>query len=264
MRKGVKTEQTDHPHHRSLWFTHGEINGHDFWAGEGRIVQDKLTAQVGEDLVTLTTDNRYMAGDEVICRDRRVITFMVQPAGRLIDYAVTITASEGDVVFGDTKEGTMALRVTPELRLEGKAAAGHIRTSEGHKDGKAWGKRARWVDYYGPVGGSIGGPLGGPIDAKVVGVALFDHPNNHGHPCRWHARDYGLVAANPWGIHHFEGAPKRTGEMRLDKGKSITLRYRFYFHAGTTEQAKVAEQYATFVKPAVTTPKQADSKPDRR
>lgn len=136
----------------------------------------------------------------------------------------------------------MALRLTPELRLKGKVAAGHIRNSEGVKDKKVWGKRAKWVDYYGPVQG------------KVVGVALFDHPSNHGHPCRWHARDYGLVAANPWGIHHFEGAPKGTGEMRLAKHKSITLRYRLYFHAGTTAAAGVAEQYQKFARLPTTQP----------
>jgi hypothetical protein len=240
MRKGVDSEQTDHPHHRSLWFTHGEINGHDFWAGEGRIVHDKLFASQGTDRVTLGSYNRYVIGDELICRDHRTIVFWVSKAGRFIDYEVTIIASESDLVFGDTKEGTMALRVTPELRLKGKVAAGHIETSEGVKDGEAWGKRSKWVDYYGPVQG------------EVVGVAIFDHPANHGHPCRWHARDYGLVAANPWGIHHFEGAPKRTGEMKLAKGKSITLRYRFFFHPGSTAAAGVAGQYEEFARPRVT------------
>lgn len=249
MQKGVVNERPDHKHHRSLWFTHGEINGHDFWAGKGRIVQDKLIASEGGNVVILTTHNRYFVGDDVICRDQRTIALHVQPEGRFIDYEVAITASETDLVFGDTKEGSMAIRVRPELRLKGKVAAGNIRNSEGVEGKRAWGKRAKWVDYYGKVQG------------KVVGVALLDHPSNHGHPCRWHARDYGLFAANPWGIHHFEGAPKGKGEMRLAKGKSITLRYRFYFHTGTSEQAGVAQQYAKFARLPATTPKRADSRP---
>jgi Family of unknown function (DUF6807) len=236
MKKGVKGEATDHKHHRSLWFTHGEINGHDFWAGEGRIVQTSSTASQGDNVVIIIAENDYVVGKKRICRDKRTIAFHAQPEGRFIDYEVVLIASEGDLVFGDTKEGSMALRITPALRLKGRVAKGHIRNSEGIKDRKAWGKRAKWVDYYGPVEG------------KTVGVAIFDHPDNHGHPCRWHARGYGLVAANPWGIHHFEGAPKGTGEMTLKKGKVLRLRYRFFFHSGSTEDARVAQQFAKFAK----------------
>ena len=167
--------------------------------------------------------------------------FHAQPEGRFIDYQVVFLASDGDVVFGDTKEGTMAIRLTPTLRLKGKVAAGHILNSEGDKDGKVWSKRAKWVDYYGQVAG------------KTLGVALFDHPNNHGHPCHWHARDYGLFAANPWGKHQFGGGKKRAGEMTLREGTALRLRYRFYFHAGDTKQADVAAQYAKFAKSPATT-----------
>ncbi len=135
----------------------------------------------------------------------------------------------------------MAIRLHPALRLKGDVAVGHIRNSEGVKDKKVWGKRAKWVDYY------------GKIDGKTVGVALFDHPENHGHPCHWHARDYGLFAANPFGKHQFGGGKKRAGEMTLREGQTMRLRYRFYFHAGDTKQAGVAAEYAKFAKlPAAT------------
>ena len=247
MRPG-KDEAKDHKHHRSLWFAHGDINGHDFWAGKGRVVNENIVGSQGSNVVILTAYNKLMVGEELIAREKRTMAFHVQPEGRFIDYEVTITATEGDLVFGDTKEGTMAMRVTPTLRLEGKVAAGHIRNSNGIEDKKAWGKRAQWVDYYGPVQG------------KTVGVAILDHPDNHGHPCRWHARDYGLVAANPWGIHHFEGAPKGTGDMRLEKGKAIRLRYRFYFHKGDTKSAKVADQFAKFAKIPATTSLENEAK----
>lgn len=227
-------EQKDHEHHRSIWFAHGEVNGHDFWAGKGRIVQEQLVGSHAKNAAFITADNRWMVGDEVICRDDRIIGFWADEHGRYIDYEVRIHASQCDLHFGDTKEGTMAMRLHPALRLTGKVAAGRVLNSEGLGGKKAWGKRARWVAYW------------GPIDGKVVGVALFDHPSNHGHPCRWHARDYGLVAANPWGIHHFEGAPKGTGDMVLEKGRTIRLRYRFYFFAGGAKAAGIAEQYERF------------------
>ena len=130
----------------------------------------------------------------------------------------------------------MAIRRAPTLRLKGAVGQGRIVNSEGVRDKATWGKRAAWVDYY------------GPLEGHTVGVAVFDHPKNPKHPTWWHVRDYGLFAANPWGIHHFEGAPKGTGDMKLAKGETITLRYRIYFHAGDPDQAKVAEQYARFAK----------------
>lgn len=257
MKKGVANEATDHVHHRSLWFTHGAVNGHDFWAGKGRIVQEKISGSHGGNVVIIIANNKWVVDqgggkkgaakvEEVVCRDTRTIALHVQTEGRFIDYEVKIHASEGDLLFGDTKEGTMAIRLTPSLRLKGKVAKGNVETSEGMTGKRAWGKRAKWIDYWGPVP-SGKGPRGRKPE-EIVGVAMFDHPRNHGHPCRWHARDYGLFAANPWGIHHFEGAPKGTGDMKLEKGETITLRYRFYFHAGNTDQAKVAEQYAKFAK----------------
>ena len=133
------------------------------------MIQEKLVASQGRNLATITAKNKWMVGDELICRETRHLAFHVQPEGRFIDYEVEIQATEMDVVFGDTKEGTMAIRLTPTLRLRGDVAQGHILTSAGRKDKEAWGKRAKWVDYFGPVQG------------ETVGVAIFDHPSNHGH-----------------------------------------------------------------------------------
>ncbi|MCB9871308.1 MAG: PmoA family protein [Planctomycetes bacterium] len=231
-------EATDHPHHRSLWFAHGDINGHDFWHRGGRVEQRKAIVAQGSHGVVLTTHNDYLAGDSrtLLCDDTRVLAFHVGPRGRYLDYQVTLHASRGDLHFGDTKEGTMAIRVAPWLRLVGKSAKGAIRTSEGRKDREAWGRRARWVDYFGTTAG------------ETVGVALFDHPQNHGFPCRWHAREYGLLAANPFGVRQFRDGRDGAGGVRLAKGKSLTLRYRFYFHKGDTTQAEVAAEYGDWVK----------------
>lgn len=229
-------EAKDHPHHRSLWFAHGEVNGHDFWHGKGcRVVQDKAVTGQTTNGVTISAENSWFVGEQRLCREQRTLVFHVSPAGRFIDYQVKILATEKDLHFGDTKEGTMAIRTTPTLRLKGKVAAGKARNSAGQSGRGIWGKRAQWVDYYGPVG------------KVVVGVAIFDHPSNRGYPCRWHARDYGLVAANPWGVGPFE-RKKKTGGQRLKKGESVTLKYRFFFHAGTTVQAKVAEQWGKFAR----------------
>jgi len=233
-----KDEATDHKHHRSLWFTHGLINGQDFWhGGEEKVVHERFLEVSGGEVGIIRSQNKYVGKDgQIVCRDTRTHRFYRSSAdgGLIMDFEITIYASEGMVVFGDTKEGSMAIRLAPTIRVEGKVGGGHIVNSEGDRDGSAWGKRAAWCDYYGPLNG------------RTVGVAIFDHPENPRHPTWWHVRTYGLFAANPFGVHDFEGKPKRTGDLAVPAGESMTFRYRFYFHKGETEQAKVAEYYRKY------------------
>ncbi|HPY50992.1 MAG TPA: PmoA family protein, partial [Sedimentisphaerales bacterium] len=102
------------------------------------------------------------------------------------------------------------------------------------RDGDTWAKRAAWCDYYGPVNG------------EVVGVAVFDHPSNPRHPTWWHVRDYGLYAANPFGIHDFEKKPAGTGNLTIPAGQSVTFKWRFYFHKGNEIEGKVAEHFRQY------------------
>ena len=249
--KEVEAEERDHPHHRSFWYGHGAVNGHDFWseaANAGRTVHETFTeVQSGPDTGVVKSRNRLIAKDgTVVATDDRTLRFYSRPDARVFDFDVTIHASHGDLTFGDTKEGTMALRLAETMRLKpnkdnvGKPT-GHIVNSEGQREGDTWGKRAKWVDYYGPVEG------------KIVGVAIFDHPQNPRHPTWWHVRDYGLFAANPFGLHDFEKQPAGAGDLKLKSGESLTFRYRFYLHAGDEKEARVAERYREYT--ASNTPK---------
>ena len=228
----------DHPHHESFWFAHGDVNGHDFWTGKGGVRIEQVSLDhVGAGRIEATS--RWVTADgKVVCTDRRVIAFLAEGDDRIIDHTITITATHGPLVFGDTKEGTMALRVRPELNVkqakDGPPATGHYRNDSGDRDAAAWGKPAAWVD------------LSGVLDGKPVGIACFDHPTNLRHPTCWHARDYGLFAANPFGLHDFTKAPKNAGRFELPEGKSLTFRHRWLLHAGDAEQAKVAERYAAW------------------
>ena len=229
-------EEKDHPHHKGMSFTHGAVNGVDFWAESdktGKIVvtgTPKLTN--AGDRAEVATSEAWKATDgKTVCTSSTKIVFGLDGEDRYIDYSITIKASEGDVTLGDTKEGTMAIRSHPALNLKGKVAAGHAVNSEGQKDGDIWGKHARWVDYSGPV------------DGKVTGIACFDHPDNLRHPTTWHARDYGLIAANPFGLHDFEKKPAGAGDHKISKGDSLTLKYRWLFHSGDTAAAKIEDRW---------------------
>lgn len=234
-------EERDHPHHRSLWFAHGDINGVDFWAeGEsrGRTVHDGfLEVKSGDRSGLIRTKNRLEDKDgKVIATDERALRIYLRDNGaRMLDYEITVHASEGEIVFGDTKEGAMALRLNPTLRLSGKVGRGHIINSEGVRDKDTWGQRAAWCDYSGPV------------DGKTVGVAIFDHPTNPRHPTWWHVRDYGLFAANPFGVHDFEKKAPGTGDLTVPAGGSVTFRYRILFHRGDEVEGHVADEYQKYL-----------------
>ncbi len=228
----------DHPHHRSLWFAHGDVNGLDFWQGgeQGeRIVQAGILVCAEEDGATsVHSANLWQAGERPVCLETRVMRFSAAEDGRRIDFCFRLLAAGEPVVFGDTKEGTFALRLAPELALAGERASGHARNSAGDEDGDVWGKRATWVEYSGTIG------------EQTIGVALFDHPTNLRHPTWWHARDYGLVAANPFGIHDFEGGASDRGELELAPGETLTLRYRLWLHEGAAEPAALDREFESF------------------
>jgi hypothetical protein len=250
--KETPGEERDHPHHRSLWFSHGAVNGIDFWSelpGAGRIEHERfLEVRPGPTEGLLRSANRWVAPDgRIVCTDERLFRVHARPEHeRLFDFEVSVRAPAGhDVVFGDTKEGTMAIRIAESMRLVRPAAggatapgAGRIVQSSGLRDHRCWGKPAEWCDYHGPV------------DGKVVGIAIFDHPSNPGHPTHWHVRDYGLFAANPFGLHDFRGgrAPAGAGELRIAAGKSVTFRYRFLLHEGDERQANVAGRYRKYAR----------------
>lgn len=241
--RATPDEEHDHPHHRSFWFAHGSINGQDFWSEEkgfGKTVHEKFTKiKSGKKVGIISSRNNWVAADgTVVCTDDRTLRIYepTRPEERMVDFEITLHASHGPLTFGDTKEGTMALRIAETMRLKGPVGHGHIINSEGVRDGQTWGKRADWCDYYGPV------------DDKTVGVAIFDHPKNPRHPTWWHVRDYGLFAANPFGKHNFENLRDKTaGNLTVPAGGDLTLRYRFYFHQGDNLQAKVAQHYQDYV-----------------
>ena len=245
--KTVPGEETDHKHHRGLWYGHQLVNGISFWGEtgkEGKIVHDQfLELQGGTDSGIIKARNRWVAPNgSIVCTDVRTIRIWNRADVRVLDFDITFEAGATELVFGDDKDGAMSIRVAESMRLKhpkGSAdkPTGHIVLSTGARDQETWGKQAAWCDYHGPV------------DGKTVGVAIFDHPANPRHPTWWHVRDYGLFAANPFGKRHFEKLKDpKAGEFKVPAGQNVTWRYRFYFHAGDEKQADVAGQYSDYVK----------------
>ncbi len=243
--EGDPSERKDHIHHRSLFFTHDDVNGVHFWhehkEKHGWIKhREYLKVEEKANKVVIATRNDWLEpgedekGGKKVCEDERTLIFFVDGDTRVIDFDITLKATDGPVKFGDTKEGTMSIRVAGTMKETAKMG-GQIVNSNGQTSKDAWGKQAAWVDYHGPV------------DGQTVGIAILNHPSSFRFPTYWHVRTYGLFTANPFGLRNFKG-PKFDGSYTIAQRESITLRYRFLFHKGDEKVGKVAEAFEAYAK----------------
>jgi hypothetical protein len=245
----VPGEKHDHPHHKSIYVSHGEVSGADVWSetpGHGYQRHVAFLPAYGDSgehvsgpvLGAIRSTNDWVGSDEqkVVEDERRYTFYPLASGARLIDLEVTFRATAGPVHFGDTKEGgIISLRVATSMDASGDGrmenAIGGIGEAE------CWGKRAQWLDYTGPVKG------------ETVGFAVYDHPSSFRHPTYWHARNYGLFTANPFGLHDFYANPGVDGSHVLPEGGLLRFKYRIYVHAGDTASAQVAQRYHDFITP---------------
>lgn len=238
----VEGESHDHLHHRGLWFSYDDVNGIKFWENDpsytkgtiGRIVVEKASLKQGQGSQVIEgTFHWNDASGKTVLVENRKMTFYSDPALRIIDFDITLTAP-AKVVFGDTKEGAFAIRLADALTE--KKGGGKMVDADGHQGMKdVWGKRENWVDYSGSING------------EKLGVAMFDHPSNPCHPVRWHARDYGLFALNPWGQHAFDPTAEES-HTTLEAGQSLHYRWRVVIHPGDSASAHIAELYRKYAK----------------
>jgi hypothetical protein len=236
-----KVPKADHPHHQSLWVSHGDVNGVDHWSlakgadspKQRHVKFSRIDADgFVESLQWENNDHQPML-DET-----RTVRFIAYPdGGRAIDIASAFTPIDGPVTFGDTKEaGLMAVRLATSIAAHPTLSQSTGASGEGAAGEKAcWGKAADWCDES------------GLIDGKPFGVAVFDHPANPRRPATWHVRAYGLLAANIFGLSEFDKKnAKHSGDFTIEKGKTVTFHHRAIIHAGMAADAKLDEKYKQF------------------
>lgn len=255
-------ERTDHPHHIGLWLNYGDVNGFDFWNNSEAIPADKkenygtifqreiVKTATAKNEGTLTVKAEWVAGGALLLNEETTFTFVNQGNIRIIDRVTKLTANE-DVLFKDNKEGMFGMRLTSELELPGASeatltdahgnptemkaknerATGDYLSSEGLSGATVWGTRGRWMKLFGRFG-----------DEKVA-VTMIDHPENPGYPTYWHARDYGLFAANPLGQKALSGG-KDELNFSLKKGESVTFRYRTVVSSNVEMDKKTIDKLA--------------------
>ena len=236
----VPGEDNSHPHHRSIWFGHGDVNGINFWnestPTSGRIQHRRFIRNEGGEEAILTSINDWIAPNEqVLCEEFRTLTFRAGAGWHAIDFDIEIKAKASRVIFNDTREGGLGIRVATSISPS-KSQQAQLVTSEGHRGDSAWGKQASWVDFNGPIAG------------KTVGIAVFNHPDSFRAPTYWNARTYGLLSSSVFGIREFSGNKQIDGSVVLPSGKSIQLRYRIVLHLGDEREADLAQLFQNYSK----------------
>lgn len=224
---------TDHPHHRSLFLTFGDVNGYDHWHNE-RIETKSVETGVTDNYAWIRARNHWLDGEgKPLLEENQEIRFFDTPAAaRFMEIRSTLVAAYGEVTFGDDKEGLLAIRIRPEIQGNRRGVLTNAEGRQGERN--VYGTPSKWMDYSGDVRGH-----------GVRGIALFDHPGNFRHPPAWHVRDYGLAAANPFGMRSVAGKSE-DGSHLLEEGESLSFVYGIYVHSGDVKEARVAERYQEF------------------
>ncbi|HUG93640.1 MAG TPA: DUF6807 family protein [Planctomycetaceae bacterium] len=207
-------DSTDHDTmHPGIALGFGDLDGHDFWRNKAAIehvgfVERPAIRDDGRRL-TFAVRLRYRAGETTVCHEIRRHTLLVRPGGYLLSYDSEFRAGDRAFAFGDQEEMGLGVRLNDALRVAG--GNGRILDSQGRtNEPQVWGKTAEWCDYS------------GTIDGRRAGLLVMPHPDNF-RRCWFHARDYGFLAANPFGRNAFTGGEKSRIEVR--PGATFRLRY---------------------------------------
>lgn len=233
------------PHQRGMYFAHGSVDGLDYWGeaafakySDDSVFGHKALLSIhemrgGNDSGVLrATFSLLSPRGRIIAEEDQAFVFRGDDQTRIIDCEFTVRANHGSgVTMGDTKEGTFGIRLRNELN----SPPAHMVNSKGAEGEKQiWGKRADWVNYDGQVSG------------ESLGVAVLDSPKSFRHPTYWHARGYGLLAANPFGLREFTNNPEEDGSWTIPDGKTLAFRYRVIIHHGDYKQARIAQAYQQY------------------
>jgi hypothetical protein len=252
----VEGEAQDHPHHRSFWFGHQFVNDFDTWHEKLTMIERakgdeakfaemmktlgstvhrevlEASAEGGKAVLKVSSDYLDPSGGRMVA-DVRTFTFSVGADGaRIVDVEIVFTGVADSVKFADAKDAGLSLRVAHSMSVDARQG-GRIVTSGGDLDKDAWGRRAAWCDFNGPV------------DGEKLGIAVLNHPSSYRYPTPWHARTYGLFTANPFGLKTVAGEDA-DGRFDLRKGDSFTMKHRVIFHAGDEDTAGIAAAWKQY------------------
>jgi hypothetical protein len=246
--KKIKGENHDHPHHTGLFFTYDKVNDVEFWNNTTSPPRIKHIELVGmeKDLkrASMTVRLHWIDTEgHVLLEENREMIFSVQPNQYNIEFTIKLIAMDTTVVFKDTKEGMFGIRVAPWLKEKGRDSGTAIYTSSNgdKKEEQIWGKRAEWVDLRGEKNGNS------------KGVTIMNHPSSVNYPTFWHARGYGLFAANPLGQAVFQKSRKADTIQPLNftlvPKQSGVFKFKVTIYDGSKSAEEINQAFQEYANP---------------
>lgn len=226
-------DPTDHATmHPGIWLAFGDLGGTDFWRNKGSVKHVKFVEPPIAESKNgrFTVSNQYRSGERLVCEENCRVTIETRAAGYLLTLDSTFSGPE-PFAFGDQEEMGLGVRVATPLSVK---KGGRIRNADGLMNEKeVWGKTSDWCEYGGMIGG------------RRAGVVLMPHPGNF-RPSWFHARDYGLLVANPFGRNAFTKGEKSRVEVR--PGESLRLRFGIFIHSTPGDASpNFAEEYRAYL-----------------
>jgi hypothetical protein len=239
MREFAQNPRADHPHQRSIWVGHGDVNGANHWTQSPEQQRHVRFRTVADDTFVeeLTWDSAAVDGGakNPILAEKRVVRILAYPDGtRGLQVFSTLTSHTVDAHFhckplnvSGVEAGFLSARL-PKAITAGPADQQWITAGGGERpvtgEPAARSTPNAWCDYS------------GIINNKKYGIALVTAPKNpadEGLPpglTPFHVRTFGLLA--------------NVGPLnwRIEKGDSATFRHLLLIHQGDAAEARVADK----------------------
>ncbi len=227
---GHPHDPESHSHHNSVWITHHDVNGHDFWVDtSGDTIRHKRIIEYVDkgETSSIVAENEWITktGQVLLTEIRTTTVTLLENDEWLLVIDMKLTAKDQTVTLGKTPFGMIGVRMAKTLGVND--GNGHIRNSEGAINEKeVFWKQARWVDYSGAI-----------ANGTIEGITLFDHPDNPNHPSCFHVRNDGWMGAS----------------LTFDSPREITtvkplhLVYGLYIHSDMKPASDIDTQWHRFV-----------------
>ncbi len=241
----VAGESHDHPHHTGLFFTYGsegEVNGNNFWANQQGLTKIRHSSvkqmKSDSDQAILETLSHWIDKDgKAILEEDRIMVFKGDEMNNSIDFMIRLKAISEDVIFKDTKEGMFGIRVADWLSEE-RGNGTYLNSQGDTTEAGVWGKRAEWVRLEGSSGG------------KKMGIIIMNHPESVNFPTYWHARGYGLFAANPLGQSVFQEGhgieDPESFNYVIKSGETALFKFRMIIYEGDLSADQIEANYKEY------------------